>query len=157
MDENRLAENIVSQIRGSVSLSTAKKLMERVEDYARSKGMACVIAVDDAHGNPVAVHVMEDAFLVSYEVATQKAYTAVAVKMPTTEVHKLVQPGGTFYGLESMERGRIIGFGGGVPLKIGNKVVGGLGVSGGTGEQDADIAEYGERIFREMTGQTAEK
>ena len=157
MDENRLAENIVSQIRGSVSLSTAKKLMERVEDYARSKGMACVIAVDDAHGNPVAVHVMEEAFLVSYEVATQKAYTAVAVKMPTTEVHKLVQPGGTFYGLESMERGRIIGFGGGVPLKIGNKVVGGLGVSGGTGEQDADIAEYGERIFREMTGQTSGK
>ena len=153
MDENSITENIVSRIKGSISLATAKKLMDRVEDYARSQGMACVIAIDDAHDNPVAVHVMEDAFLVSYEVATQKAYTAVAVKMPTTEVHKLVQPGGTFYGLEAMSGGRIIGFGGGIPLKIGDTIVGGLGVSGGTGEQDAGIAEYGEKVFREMTGQ----
>lgn len=153
MDENRLAENIVSQIRGSVSLRMAKDLMEYVEEYARSRGLACVIAVDDAHGNPVAVHVMEDAYLVSYEVATQKAYTAVAVRMPTSEVHELIQPGGTFYGLESMDRGRIIGFGGGIPLKIGDKIVGGLGVSGGTGEQDAEIAGYGEKMFRRMTGQ----
>lgn len=153
MDQNRMTENIVSQIRGSIPLKTAKVLMDRVEEYARQKGLACVIAVDDAHGNPIAVHVMEDAFLVSYEVATQKAYTAVAVKMSTMQVHEMIQPGGTFYGLESMKNGRIIGFGGGVPLKIGDKIVGGLGVSGGTGEQDNDVAEFGLKVFAEITGQ----
>jgi len=153
MEENRIVENIVSKIKGTITLETAKALMARVEDYARSKGLACVVAVDDAHGNPVAVHVMEDAFLVSYQVATQKAYTAVAVKMSTMELSKLVQPGGTFYGLEAMHDGRIVAFGGGVPLKIGDVIVGGLGVSGGTGEQDADIADFGLKVFAELTGQ----
>ena len=117
-----MTENIVSQIRGSIPLKTAKVLMDRVEEYARQKGLACVIAVDDAHGNPIAVHVMEDAFLVSYEVATQKAYTAVAVKMSTMQVHEMIQPGGTFYGLESMKNGRIIGFGGGSSIDCAKAV-----------------------------------
>lgn len=153
MDEKMQISNMVSRIKGSVSLEMAKKLMDRVEEYARSRGLACVIAVDDAHGNPVAVHVMEDAFLVSYQVATQKAYTAVAVKMSTMELSRLVQPGGTFYGLEAMHDGRIVAFGGGVPLKIDGTIVGGLGVSGGTGEQDNDVAVYGLRAFAELTGQ----
>lgn len=153
--QNDVVNSIVSVIRGSISLDTAKKLMDAVEEYAKSKGMACVIAVDDAHGNPIAVHVMEDAFLVSYEVATQKAYTAVAVKMSTKELHDLVQPGGTFYGLEAMHNGKIIGFGGGVPLRIGDRIVGGLGVSGGTGEEDHDVAMYGLQVFAKMTGQDA--
>ncbi len=153
MNNDRITENIISKIKGTITLETAKELMAEVEAYAAKMDKACVVAVCDAHGNPIAVHVMEDAFLVSYEVATQKAYTAVAVKMPTSEVHELVQPGGTFYGLEAMAGGRIIGFGGGVPLKIDGKVVGGLGVSGGTGEEDSAIAEYGVRVFEKMTGQ----
>ena len=139
MDEKITISNMVSRIKGSVSLELAKKLMDQVEAYARSKGMACVIAVDDAHGNPVAVHVMENAFLVSYQVATQKAYTAVAVKMSTMELSRLVQPGGTFYGLEAMHDGTIVG---------------GLGISGGTGEEDNDVAVYGLKVFAELTGQS---
>ena len=154
MDEKITISNMVSRIKGSVSLELAKKLMDRVEAYARSKGMACVIAVDDAHGNPVAVHVMENAFLVSYQVATQKAYTAVAVKMSTMELSRMVQPGGTFYGLEAMHDGKIVAFGGGVPLKIDGTIVGGLGISGGTGEEDNDVAVYGLKVFAELTGQS---
>ncbi|MGI6088679.1 GlcG/HbpS family heme-binding protein [Bilifractor porci] len=154
MDEKITISNMVSRIKGSVSLELAKKLMDQVEAYARSKGMACVIAVDDAHGNPVAVHVMENAFLVSYQVATQKAYTAVAVKMSTMELSRLVQPGGTFYGLEAMHDGKIVAFGGGVPLKIDGTIVGGLGISGGTGEEDNDVAVYGLKVFAELTGQS---
>jgi cob(I)alamin adenosyltransferase len=154
MDEKTTISNMVSRIKGSVSLELAKKLMDQVEAYARSKGMACVIAVDDAHGNPVAVHVMENAFLVSYQVATQKAYTAVAVKMSTMELSRLVQPGGTFYGLEAMHDGKIVAFGGGVPLKIDGTIVGGLGISGGTGEEDNDVAVYGLKVFAELTGQS---
>ena len=154
MDENITISNMVSRIKGSVSLELAKKLMDRVEAYARSRGMACVIAVDDAHGNPVAVHVMENAFLVSYQVATQKAYTAVAVKMSTMELSRMVQPGGTFYGLEAMHDGKIVAFGGGVPLKIEGTIVGGLGISGATGEEDNDVAVYGLKVFAELTGQS---
>ena len=154
MDENITISNMVSRIKGSVSLELAKKLMDRVEAYARSRGMACVIAVDDAHGNPVAVHVMENAFLVSYQVATQKAYTAVAVKMSTMELSRMVQPGGTFYCLEAMHDGKIVAFGGGVPLKIEGTIVGGLGISGGTGEEDNDVAVYGLKVFAELTGQS---
>ncbi len=154
MDEKITISNMVSRIKGSVSLELAKKLMDRVEAYARSRGMACVIAVDDAHGNPVAVHVMENAFLVSYQVATQKAYTAVAVKMSTMELSRMVQPGGTFYGLEAMHDGKIVAFGGGVPLKIEGTIVGGLGISGGTGEEDNDVAVYGLKVFAELTGQS---
>ena len=154
MDEKITISNMVSRIKGSVSLELAKKLMDQVEAYARSKGMACVIAVDDAHGNPVAVHVMENAFLVSYQVATQKAYTAVAVKMSTMELSRMVQPGGTFYGLEAMHDGKIVAFGGGVPLKIEGTIVGGLGISGGTGEEDNDVAVYGLKVFAELTGQS---
>ena len=87
-----MTENIVSQVRGSISLKTAKTLMDRVEEYARQKGLACVIAVDDAHGNPIAVHVMEDAFLVSYEVATQKAYTSPVTTMPNRQISSVTRP-----------------------------------------------------------------
>ncbi|MDO4621872.1 MAG: heme-binding protein [Eubacteriales bacterium] len=152
METMKGANAVISCIKGSISLELAKELMQRVEDYAKSKGLACVVAVDDAHGNPIAVHVMEGAFLVSFEVATQKAYTAAAVKMSTLELQKLVQPGGTFYGLESLQGGKIVTFGGGVPLKIGETIVGGLGISGGTGEQDNDVAEYGIKVFRELIG-----
>ena len=153
MEDKALVNNIMYTVRGSIGLELAKTLMDKVEAYAPSQGMKCVIAVDDAHGNPIAVHVMDDAFLVSYEVATQKAYTAVAVKMSTLELSRLVQPGGTFYGLEALQNGKIAAFGGGVPLKIGDRIVGGLGVSGGTGEEDNAIAEYGVAVFRELTGQ----
>lgn len=150
MNEDRIVKNIISTLGGSISLERAKFLAQRVEDYARSKGMSCVVAICDSHGNPVLVHVMEDAFLVSFQVAMKKAYTSVAVKMSTLKLYDLVQPGGTFYGLESLEEGKIVAFGGGVPLKVGNRIVGGLGVSGGTGEEDNEIAEYGLKVFEEL-------
>lgn len=133
-----------------VSLDIAKKLIEKIEGYARSVGKKAVIAVCGPDGNPVAVHVMDDAFLVSFDVAVKKAYTAVSVKMSTMELGKLVQPGETFAGLEQIERDKLVFFGGGVPLFAGDKLVGGLGVSGGTGEEDDDIARYGLSVFEEV-------
>ncbi len=112
-----------------------------MERKALSEGKQAVIAVANAQGNPVAVHVMDGAFLVSYEVAVRKAYTAVAVKMPTAELARLVQPGGTFYGLQNLDR--IVTFGGGVPLYENGVLIGGLGVSGGTSEEDHALAVWG--------------
>ena len=87
----------------------------------------------------------DGAFLVSYEVAVKKAYTAVAVKMSTMELNQLVQPGGTFYGLQSLEG--MVTFGGGVPITVGGVIIGGLGVSGGTGEEDHALCAYGLSVF----------
>ena len=124
-----------------LELERATRLIAAVERKALSEGRQAVIAVANAQGNPVAVHVMDGAFLVSYEVAVRKAYTAVAVKMPTAELARLVQPGGTFYGLQNLDR--IVTFGGGVPLYENGVLIGGLGVSGGTGEEDHALAVWG--------------
>ena len=131
-----------------LDLDMAKRLIESVENYAKSQGKRAVIAVCNAEGNPIAVHVMDGSFLVSYEVAVKKAYTAVAVKMSTMELSALVQPGGTFYGLQALDK--VITFGGGIPLYANGIIVGGLGVSGGTGEEDHDIALHGAAVFQNM-------
>ena len=125
----------------ALDLERATRLIAAVERKALSEGKQAVIAVANAQGNPVAVHVMDGAFLVSYEVAVRKAYTAVAVKMPTAELARLVQPGGTFYGLQNLDR--IVTFGGGGPLYENGVLIGGLGVSGGTGEEDHALAVWG--------------
>ncbi|MCR1843308.1 cob(I)yrinic acid a,c-diamide adenosyltransferase [Murimonas intestini] len=133
-----------------ISLDSAKKLIEKIEEHSRRSGMQSVIAVCGPDGNPIAVHVMDNAFLVSFDVAVKKAYTSVAVKMSTKELSVLAQPGGTFYGVDKMDGGKIVIFGGGVPLKIGDKIIGGLGISGGTGEQDHALAEYGLSVLSEV-------
>ena len=132
----------------TITLQLAKQLMEIIEKRAEAVGLKAVIALCNAHGNPIAVHCMDDAFLVSYDVATKKAYTSVAVKMSTMELSKIAQPGQTFYGVDKLDGGKIIIFGGGIPLKVDGKIVGGLGISGGTGEQDHDLALFGEAAFQ---------
>lgn len=137
-------------VQGRITLDTAKRLIEKIEEEAKRRGKKAVIAVCGPEGNPIAVHVMDGAFLVSFDVAVKKAYTSVAVKMSTMELNALAQPGGTFYGLDKMEGGNIIIFGGGVPIKVGDTIIGGLGVSGGTGEEDHSLAEYGLSILGEI-------
>lgn len=133
-----------------ITLDGAKKLIEKIEQEALRRGKKAVIAVCGPDGNPIAVHVMDGAFLVSFDVALKKAYTSVAVKMSTMELSKLAQPGGTFYGVDKMDGGRIVIFGGGVPLKSGDTIIGGLGISGGTGEEDHSLAEYALSVLPEI-------
>ncbi len=137
-------------IQGKITLDSAKRLIEAMEQEAQRRGKKAVIAVCGPDGNPIAVHVMDGAFLVSFDVAIKKAYTSVAVKMTTMELSALAQPGGTFYGLDKMDNGKIVIFGGGVPLKVGDTIIGGLGVSGGTGEEDHSLAEYGLSILDQV-------
>ncbi len=142
-----LVEAVIARLGGpkSLDLERAKAVIAAVEARATACGKRAVIAVSNAEGNPIAVHVMDGAFLVSYEVAVKKAYTAVAVKMSTMELSALCQPGGTFYGLQGLDR--VITFGGGVPLYADGVIVGGLGVSGGTGEEDHELALFGASAF----------
>ncbi len=159
MEENRntsVSEAVIQEvmkrmgIQGKITLESAKRLIEKIEKEAVRQGKKAVIAVCGPDGNPIAVHVMDGAFLVSFDVAMKKAYTSVAVKMSTKELSVLAQPGQTFYGVDKMDGGKIVIFGGGVPLKVGDTIIGGLGVSGGTGEEDHALAEYGLSVLNEV-------
>ena len=136
-------------IQGRITLDSAKRLIEKIEQEALRRNKPSVIAVCTPDGNPVAVHVMDGSFLVSFDMAVKKAYTSVAVKMSTMELSRLTQPGQTFYGLGKMSDNIVI-FGGGVPLKVGGTIIGGLGISGGTGEEDNSLAEYGLQVLKEV-------
>lgn len=124
--------------------------MTIVERQAAAMGVNAVVAVADAGGNPLSVDCMDDAFIASYDIAVNKAYTAVALKMSTAELAALAAPGGSLYGIQFTNQNRIVIFGGGQPLRIGDAIVGGLGVSGGTAEQDTFLGEFGRRVFDEL-------
>ena len=131
-------------------LSVAKRVAEAVEARAAEIGVNAVVAISDRAARPVLVHVMEDAYIASYDVALQKAYTVVALKMSTMDLKPLAQPGGSLYGIQFTNQGQIVIFGGGEPLKIGDTVIGGLGVSGGSEEEDAALAAWGAAYFASL-------
>ncbi len=137
----------------NVTLDFAECLMKRVEAKATQMGMRVVTAVADAAGRPVAVRCMDGAFMGSYDVALNKTYTAIAFQMSTEELGRLSQPGGPLYGIQFTNQGKIVIFGGGVPLKLRGSIIGAFGVSGGTAEQDTGLAHFAEETFLEMTGQ----
>lgn len=151
-ESQRVVQEVIKRIgqQESILLDQAKRLIDRVEAYAEKQGLKAVIAVCNPQGNPVAVHVMDGAFLVSFDVAVKKAWTSAAVKMSTMALSELIKPGGTFQGLDKLQEDKMVFFGGGVPLEIEGRLVGALGVSGGTGEQDHGIARYGAGILEEI-------
>jgi uncharacterized protein GlcG (DUF336 family) len=153
--EDRMIADVITQVVGTVqkysdvTLRLAVRLIEAVEAEAARMGVNAVVAVANRGGRPVAVHCMDDSYIASYDIALNKAYTCAALKMPTTELKKMSQPGGDLYGIQHTNEGKIVIFGGGVPICYGDKVIGGLGVSGGSEAQDTALAEYGERILKE--------
>ena len=135
-----------------LTLSHAKAIMTQIEQKSAEMGLNAAIACCDASGNSIAAYSMDNAYFVSFSLAISKAYTAAALKMPTTKVAELVQPGQMFYGLESFEGGKFVPIGGGVPLFGGNgNLLGAVGVSGGTAEQDDKLARFGEEVWRNGT------
>ena len=134
-----------------MTLSAAKKTIEAVEKKAQEMGVKAVTAISDAGGNPIAVESMDDAFIASYDIAVNKAFTVVSLKMPTKNLASLAAPGGSLYGIQFTNNGKIIIFGGGEPLTNKDGVIlGGLGVSGGTAEQDTLLGEYGRAFFENL-------
>lgn len=145
-----VVKNITNTKHVSMTLSLAKQLAEKVEDKAREMGVNAVVAVSNSGARPVLVECMDDSYIASYDVAFQKAYTVVALKMSTSTLKQLSQPGESLYGIQFTNNGQIVIFGGGVPLRCGDEIIGGLGVSGGSEEQDTYLAEYGESVFQEL-------
>lgn len=153
-DLTTIVESVVramdQQGREDVTLELAKTLIEAVEQRAAQMGVNAVIAVANRGANPVAVHCMDDSYIASYDIAFNKAYTCAALKMPTTELKRLSQPGGPLYGIQHTNGGRIVIFGGGIPLMKNGQCIGGLGVSGGSEEQDTALAEYAESLMKNL-------
>lgn len=146
----KIVENTLSSYKKKteMTLSLAERLTDAVLMEAKRMGVKAVVCVSDSAGNPKVVKSMDDAYIASYDVSVNKAFTVVALKMPTIKLKPLAQPGASLYGIQFTNGGRIVIFGGGDPLcGEGNAIIGGLGVSGGTEEQDTALSEYGKRYF----------
>ena len=141
----------------SITLKTAKELIEAAEREAEEIGNPMVITVANGEGNLVAQHRMDDAWLASVSISRNKAYTAAALDTPTHELAEPTEPGNSLYGLQTTDEGRLVTFGGGYPLldEAGN-VVGAFGVSGGAVEQDMDVAEAGVERWAELRDSDAD-
>jgi uncharacterized protein GlcG (DUF336 family) len=123
-----------------MKLELAQSLVEAGQSEAAKLGVAATIAVVDASGYLVLKARMDGAGYVTLQLSEDKAYTAVAVGMGTGELQDMVRPGGELYGLLSTNA-RLVALPGGLPLKLGSRLAGGLGVSGGSVQQDLQIAE----------------
>ena len=132
-----------------INLDVAKKIIEGAEKEASDIGVQMVISVYDEGGNLIAVHRMDDAWLASVDISQNKAWTAVALKMPTSNLEEATVPNAELYGLNTTNQGRIVVFGGGIPLEKDDKVIGGVGVSGGSVKQDVQVAEAGLKVFEQ--------
>ncbi|MDF2613189.1 MAG: ATP/cobalamin adenosyltransferase [Clostridia bacterium] len=126
-----------------LDLNLANQIINEVKEYAAYKGIQVVIAVVSKEGNPISVQVMDNSFVISYELAIKKAFTAAALKMPTHELAKLTARGADFEGLENMLDAKIVTLGGGYPIKVNGLVIGAVGVSGGSATDDIEFARYG--------------
>ena len=123
-----------------VTLDVAKQLVAAAEEKAEEIDVPMCIAVMNEGGNLVAFQRMDDALLASISISQNKAYTAVSLKLDTETVWEVSQPGESLYGLGNTNEGRIITFGGGIPLESDGDVVGAVGVSGGSAEEDVTVA-----------------
>lgn len=132
-----------------MTLELARRIAKRVEEKAKEMGVKPVVAISNTGARPVLVECTDDSYIASYDVALSKAYTVVALKMPTKTLKTLAQPGESLYGIQFTNQGQIVVFGGGVPLVYRGKIIGGLGVSGGSEEQDTALADFGASVLEE--------
>jgi uncharacterized protein GlcG (DUF336 family) len=130
-----------------VTLEDARRVIAAAEVKAAEIGQPMNIAVADGGGNLVSHVRMDGAWIGSIDISIKKAYTSRAFDIATKDLAEHSQSGGQFFGIHASNNGRIMVFAGGLPLKKDGKVVGSIGVSGGSGEQDHAVAEAGAAAF----------
>jgi len=130
-----------------VTLDDARRVIEAAEKKAKEIGQPMNIAVADQGGNLVSHVRMDGAWVGSIDISIKKAYTSRAFDIATKDLASHSQSGGQFFGIHVSNDGRIMIFAGGIPLRRNGKVVGAIGVSGGSGEQDHAVAEAGTSAF----------
>ncbi len=126
-----------------VTLKDARRIIEGAEKKAAEIGQPMNIAVVDSGGNLVAHVRMDGAWIGSIDISIKKAFTSRAFDIATKDLATHSQSGGQFFGIHASNDGKVMIFAGGIPLKHEGKIVGAIGVSGGSGEQDHAVAEAG--------------
>ena len=130
-----------------VTLADARRVIAAAEAKAGEIGQPMNIAVVDGGGNLVSHVRMDGAWIGSIDISINKAFTSRAFDITTKDLADNSQSGDQFFGIHVSNRGRVMIFAGGIPLKRDGKVVGAIGVSGGSGEQDHSVAEAGAEAF----------
>ncbi len=125
----------------SLSLADARRMLGAAQQKAQDIGVPSNVAVVDAGGNLIAFERMDGAWLGSIDIAVHKAWTARAFDMPTEDLAKMAQSGKPLFGIHATNHQKVVIFAGGVPVKHGDSVVGAVGSSGGTVDQDQQVAE----------------
>jgi uncharacterized protein GlcG (DUF336 family) len=130
-----------------ISLEEARAVIRAGHEKAREIGVPMNIAVVDAGANLVAFERQDGAWIGSIDIAQKKAFTSRAFDIETKALGENSQSGEQFFGIHVSNQGKVMIFAGGVPLKIGDEVVGAVGVSGGMGKQDQAVAEAAASSF----------
>ena len=130
-----------------LKLEDARRIIAAAEKKADEIGQPMNIAVADAGGNLVAHVRMDNAWLGSIDISIKKAWTSRAFDITTKDLADNSQSGDQFFGIHASNHGRVMIFAGGIPLRRDGEVVGAIGVSGGSGEQDQSVAEAGAAAF----------
>lgn len=133
-----------------MTLALAKQLIAASVQKAVRMGLPCDVAIVDEGGNLVAFYRMDYARAGDIEVSQNKAWTSVALQRPTAVIARTALPGGDAYGINTTNHGRVVILGGGIPFFSRNKVIGGIGVSGGTGDQDVEVADAAVQAFNDL-------
>ncbi|HTD17156.1 MAG TPA: heme-binding protein [Chthoniobacterales bacterium] len=131
----------------TLSLQDAKRMLAAGEAKAEQIGIPYNIAVVDAGGNLLAFSRQDGALISSIDLAIHKAFTARACDMSTGDLAELAQPGKPLYGIQCSNGGKIVIFGGGLPIRRKGIVIGAIGASAGTVEQDIAVAEAAAEAF----------
>jgi uncharacterized protein GlcG (DUF336 family) len=131
----------------SVTLSAAQAVVDAAAAKAEEIGVPMNIAVVDDGNNLTAFARMDGAWLGSIDIAQNKAYTARSFNMSTKDLAPLCQPNQPLFGIHASNQGRLIVFAGGIPLTSGEVVVGAIGVSGGSVDEDHQVAAAGVAAF----------
>lgn len=130
-----------------INLEDAKRIIAAAEKKAAEIGQPMNIAVADAGGNLVAHVRMDGAWVGSIDISIKKAWTSRAFDIATKDLAEHSQSGGQFFGIHASNNGKVMIFAGGIPIKKRGKVVGSVGVSGGSGAQDHTVAEAGAKAY----------
>ena len=126
-----------------LDLADARILIEGAAEKAREIGVPMCIAITDESGNLIAFERMDGGKITSVTIAQDKSFTASAAKKATHDYNAVNVPGKLAFGIHTEVGGRISSVGGGLPVMVDGEVVGGIGISSGTPQQDMDCAQIG--------------
>ncbi len=125
----------------------ARRVLAAAVQKAGEIGQPMNIAVMDAGMNLVAFERMDGAWVLSVDIALGKAFTSAGRGLPTRQIGEMAQPGQPLFGVNTTNNGRVVIFAGGLPLVRDDEVVGAIGVSGGSVDQDEEVAQAGVDAF----------